>query len=71
MAVITLSDISDDLRVAEEGLLKFEEQYGFSSKHFYELYSQGLLDDGENLEDFSEWSAYCKLKKDREALLKM
>jgi hypothetical protein len=37
----------------------------------HELYSQGLLDHGENLEDFSEWAAYCKIKADGEAILKI
>ena len=70
MAIITYSDILDDLKVAEKGLRKFEKKYNRSTKEFYELYTQGLLDDGENLEDFCEWAAYCKLKADREALLK-
>ena len=49
MAALTLSDILDDLRVAEEGLHKFERRYWVSSEDFYEMYSHGLLDDGENL----------------------
>ncbi len=40
MATITLSDILDDLQVAEEGLHKFERRYWMSSSHFYDLYSQ-------------------------------
>ena len=54
MATITLSDILDDLRAAEEGLHKFERRYWMSSAHFYELYSQGLLDDGSHAEDLAE-----------------
>ena len=65
MAVITLSDILDDLTVAENGLRKFERRYWLSTKDFYKLYSQGLLDNGENLEDFSQWAAYYKLRKKR------
>ena len=41
MTTITLSDILDDLRIAEEGLRKFERRYWISSTHFYNLYSQG------------------------------
>jgi hypothetical protein len=36
-----------------------------SSDHFYNLYSQGLLDNGENLEDFSEWAGHYKLRQKR------
>ena len=69
MTVITLSDILDDLGVAEQGLRKFERRYWLSSEDFYKLYSQGLLDNGENLEDFSEWAAYFKLRKKRQNAL--
>ncbi len=65
MAVITLSEILDDLTVAENGLRKFERRYWLSTQDFYKLYSQGLLDNGENLEDFSQWVAYYKLRKKR------
>jgi|GEM_PF-489415 len=69
MATITLSDILDDLRVADQALRKFEQRYWISSADFYELYSQGLLDNGEHREDFSEWAGYYKLKLKREAAL--
>lgn len=69
MATLTLSDILDDLRAAEEGLHKFERRYWISSGQFYELYSKGLLDDGENLEDFAEWAGHYKLKQKRESAL--
>ena len=69
MATLTLSDILDDLQAAEAGLHKFERRYWTSSVHFYELYSQGLLDDGSHAEDFSEWAGHYKLKLGREAAL--
>jgi hypothetical protein len=69
MATITLSEILDDLQVAEEGLHKFERRYWMSSSHFYELYSQGLLDDGSHAEDFAEWAGHYKLRLKREAAL--
>jgi hypothetical protein len=69
MATITLSDILDDLRAADQALRKFEQRYWLSSDDFYELYSQGLLDDGQHREDFSEWAGYYKLKLKREAAL--
>ena len=69
MAVISLSEILDDLRAAEEGLHRFERRYWISSSHFYELYSHGRLDDGSNAEDFAEWSGHYRLKLKREAAL--
>jgi len=69
MATITLSDILDDLQAAERGLRKFERRYWMSSSQFYNLYSQGLLDDGSHAEDFSEWAGHYKLKLKREAAL--
>jgi len=70
MATITLSDILDDLRAADQILRKFEHRYWISSDVFYDLYSQGRLDDGENLEDFSEWAGFYKIKQHREELLR-
>jgi len=69
MATIALSDILDDLRAADQALRKFEQRYWISSTDFYELYSQGLLDDGQHREDFSEWAGYYRLKLKREAAL--
>jgi hypothetical protein len=69
MTSITLSEILDDIRAAEDGLHKFERRYWLSSEQFYTLYSQGLLDDGDNAEDFSEWAGHYKLwQKRRQAL---
>ncbi|MFZ5819061.1 MAG: hypothetical protein ACOYYJ_04085, partial [Chloroflexota bacterium] len=69
MSTITLSDILDDIQTAEQGLRKFERRYWISSDHFYQLYSKGLLDDGENAEDFSEWAGHYKLRQKRLAAL--
>jgi hypothetical protein len=62
----TITEILDDLRAADEIIRRYERQYGLSSADFYERYSQGRLDDGENLEDFTEWAAFSKLKLRRE-----
>ena len=70
MAVIALGDILDDLRAADQILRKFEQRYWISSDIFYDLYSQGRLDDGENLEDYSEWAGFYKIKQHREKLLR-
>ena len=69
MATIIRSDILDDLRVADQALRKFEQRYWLSSDVFYELYSQGLLDDGLHPEDFAEWAGHCELKLKRETAL--
>lgn len=70
MKKITISEILDDLRVASEVLRKFERRYWITSEQFYELYSKGLLDNGENSEDFSEWAGFYKLKVRREQAFK-
>jgi len=70
MATITLSDILDDLQAAEQVLRKFEQRYWISSTDFYELYSQGLLDDGQHREDFSEWAGFYKIRQHRQELLR-
>ncbi len=70
MTTVTLSEILDDLRAADQVLRKFEQRYWLSSDVFYELYTQGRLDDGENLEDFSEWAGFYKIKRHREELLR-
>lgn len=70
MTTITLSSLLDDLRAADETLRRFEQRYWLGSDVFYSLYSEGLLDDGENLEDFAEWAGFYKIKQHREALLR-
>ena len=62
---LTVGEIIDDLRVADEMLRRFERLYWLSSEQFYELYSQGMLDDGEHLNDFSQWAGYYKLRQRR------
>ena len=69
MTTLTLSDILDYLRAAEEGLHKFERRYWISSDDFFKLYSQGQLDHSENTEDFAEWAGHCKLRQKRQAAL--
>ncbi len=69
MTTITFSDILDDLQVADRALRKFEQRYWISSADFYQLYSQGRLDDGQHRADFSEWAGHYKLKLKREAAL--
>ncbi len=70
MGTLSLTDILDDLRAAEDGLHKFERRYWISSEQFIELYGQGLLDDGDHLEDFAEWAGHYRLRQKRQAALK-
>lgn len=70
MATVTITEIIDDLRAADEITRRFERRYWLSSADFYELYSQGLLDDGEHTEDFALWAGFYEIKLDREAALR-
>ena len=72
MSNITIGEIFDDLRVAEEVLRKLERRYWITSEQFYELYNQGLLDHGDNADDFCEWAGFYKLKiRRKEAFRKL
>ena len=46
----------------------FEKKYGLSSADFYELFSQGVLDEGEfeQTRDFCEWAGFFEIKRQRE-----
>ena len=70
MSNITISEILDDLRVADEVLRKFERRYWLASAQFYQLHSQGRLDDGEHSDDFAEWAGVYQLKVRREEALR-
>lgn len=69
MTSFTITEILDDLRAADETTRRFERRYWLSSADFYELYRQGLLDDGEHTEDFAMWAAFHEVKQDRETTL--
>jgi SOS response regulatory protein OraA/RecX len=70
MQRLTLTDILDDLRAADKALRSFEQRYWLSSEVFYQIYSQGLLDDGSHAEDFAEWAGHYQLKLKREGALR-
>ena len=69
MSSVTITEILDDLRAADEITRRFERRYWLSSADFYELYSQGVLDDGEHTEDFALWAGFYEIKQDREQAL--
>jgi len=54
------------------GLARCEREYGIGSEAFYELYSQGKLDDGgsEQTAAFCEWAGLHQLKVKRERQLR-
>jgi hypothetical protein len=66
MTTVTMTEILDDLRAADEITRRFERRYWLSSADFYRLFSQGLLDNGEHTDDFALWAAYYEIKLDRE-----
>jgi hypothetical protein len=66
MTTVTMTEILDDLRAADEITRRFERRYWLSSADFYKLFCQGLLDDGEHTDDFALWAAYYEIKLDRE-----
>ena len=70
MTEITITQILDDLRAADEMTRRFERRYWLSSSDFYDLYMQGRLDDGEHAEDFALWAGFYEIKRDRESALK-
>ena len=69
MTNATITEILDDLRAADETTRRFERRYWLSSSDFYELYQQGVLDDGEHTEDFALWAGFYQIKLDREKAL--
>lgn len=69
MITATITEIIDDLRAADEITRRFERVYWLSSSDFYDLYRQGLLDDGEHLEDFTMWAGFYEIALERERAL--
>jgi hypothetical protein len=69
MTSFTITEILDDLRAADETTRRYERRYWLSSADFYELFQQGLLDDGEHTAEFAMWAAYYEIKQDRELTL--
>ena len=66
---MTLEEIIQDLHALEERIRTYERKYGITSRHFYELYQQGLLDDDgfEQTMEFTRWASAYEMKLEREA----
>jgi hypothetical protein len=66
---LTLEDIIQDLHALEARIRAYERKYGIVSRHFYNLYQQGLLDDEgfEQSTEFTRWASAYTMKLEREA----
>lgn len=66
--MMTLADILEDLHVLETRLREYEAEYGVASADFYELYQQGLLDNGglEQTIEFTRWASAYEMAQERE-----
>lgn len=65
---MTLEEIIQDLHALEERVRAYERKYGITSRDFYELYQQGLLDDDgfEQTMEFTRWASAYEMKLERE-----
>jgi hypothetical protein len=66
-----LSQLIDSIYQINAHLQEFEKKYGLASADFYDLFSQGTLDDGEfeRTQDFCEWAGFYEIKRQREDCL--
>jgi hypothetical protein len=66
---MTLDEVIQDLHALEARIRAYERKYGVTSKDFYELYRQGLLDDDgfEQAKEFTRWASAYEIKQEREA----
>ncbi len=64
-----LNNLLGDLRGADVILRELEWRYGLASDIFYKLYTQGVLDTGENLADIVKWAGCYELRRNREQAL--
>ncbi|MCP4362277.1 MAG: hypothetical protein GY796_30085 [Chloroflexi bacterium] len=69
MTIVTITEVLDDLRAADEVTRRFERRYWLSSADFFNLYQNGDLDNGEHAEDFAMWAGFYQIKLDRETAL--
>jgi hypothetical protein len=56
----SVTEIIETLHAAREVCIRYEKKYHMLSEQFYELYSQGLLDDDGLNYDFVDWAGSCK-----------
>lgn len=67
-----IQEIITSVTTLTSELAKFEREYSIGSETFYELYSQGKLDEGgsEQTTVFCEWAGLYQLKVKRERQLR-
>ncbi len=70
-AEMNIQELITSIATLTNELSRFEREYGIGSESFYELYSQGKLDDGgsEQTAAFCEWAELYQLKVKRECQL--
>ena len=66
---MTLYELIDDLHALRARTEAYERKYGLTSRDFYELYQQGLLDDDgfEQTTEFVRWASAFEMQREREA----
>ena len=66
---MTLYELIEDLHALRARTQAYERKYGVTSRDFYELYQQGLLDDEgfEQSTEFVRWASAYEIKLEREA----
>lgn len=62
---ITLSEILEDLHVAESDCQQFEKKYGILSEDFYAAYTGGSIENCGSNPDFTLWAGSYKIKLSR------
>jgi hypothetical protein len=66
---VTLYELIEDLHALRSRTEAYERKYGVTSRDFYDLYQQGLLDDDgfEQTTEFVRWASAYEMQKKREA----
>ena len=66
---MTLYELIEDLHALRARTQAYERKYGVTSRDFYELYQQGLLDDEsfEQSTEFVRWASAYEMQLEREA----
>ncbi|MEA3340396.1 MAG: hypothetical protein U9R15_10560 [Chloroflexota bacterium] len=67
-----ISDLIASITTLTNELARFEREYNIGSEAFYELYSQGKLDDGGSKQTaaFCEWAGLYQLRVKRDLQLR-
>jgi hypothetical protein len=67
--MLTLEEVIQDIHALEARIQAYERKYGITSRDFYSLYQQGLLDDEgfEQSTEFTRWASAYTMKLEREA----